>query len=72
MFGGEMKRTRFYTMRLNEVERQEVAALADLWGCRVTEVFRLCFRMIMLGEKPKLAEESRTRSGKPTAGQMSL
>jgi len=59
-----MKRTRYFTMRLNQAERRQVQELADLWGCRVTEVFRLCFRMVMLGEKPELAEEGRVQIGK--------
>jgi hypothetical protein len=39
------------TMRLNPEERRQIEEVARLWGCRVTEVLRLCFRMVMLGEK---------------------
>jgi hypothetical protein len=59
-----MKRTRYFTMRLNQAERRQIEEVADLWGCRVTEVFRLCFRMVLLGEKHELAEEGRVQSGK--------
>ena len=46
-------------MRLNREERQQIEETARLWGCRVTEVLRLCFRMVRLGEKPELAAGNR-------------
>jgi len=50
-----MKRDQFMSMRLNREERRQIEEVARLWGCRVTEVLRLCFRMVLLGENPELA-----------------
>jgi hypothetical protein len=54
-----MKREQYMTMRLNQEERRQIEETARLWGCRVTEVLRLCFRMVRLGEKPELAARNR-------------
>ena len=57
--GERMKRERYMTMRMNPEERRQIEEVARLWGCRVTEVLRLCFRMVMLGEKRELAAGNR-------------
>jgi hypothetical protein len=54
-----MKRDRYMSMRLNREERQQIEEVAGLWGCRATEVFRLCFRIVLLGEKPELVAGNR-------------
>jgi hypothetical protein len=53
------KRDRYLTMRINDEERRQLEETARLWGCRVTEVLRLCFRFVRLGEKPELAAGNR-------------
>jgi hypothetical protein len=46
---------------MNTEERRQIEETARLWGCRVTEVLRLCFRMVRLGEKPELAAAAENR-----------
>lgn len=55
------KRDRYLTMRLNAEERQQIEGVANIWGVRVTEVLRLCFRMIILGERPELVKKSQSK-----------
>jgi hypothetical protein len=65
------KRDRYLTMRLNQEERHQLEKVAAVWGCRVTEVLRLSFRMVFL--KPELAEDvlgqrDKSPEPKPSAG----
>jgi hypothetical protein len=49
------------TIRLTREERRLIEEVAGLWGVRATEILRLSFKMLLLGEKAELTDSAGNR-----------
>jgi len=59
-----MTRRNFMSIRVSEKEKRQIEEVAQLWGCKTTEVLRLTFRLVMLRGPQKFSAKAQSQSGK--------